>query len=287
MYRLALCRRKGEKTIRTFVILVVCFCISESMMAGDSNSNLVDVLVSFRNGPDPKVMTPVYFLARDDKLHEIPNPDVAVHFWGPNWSDQIQWWGDKQGRPIHGHLRDSMRLKGLPITTNTTWLVPFRSIVVGAEEPRHLDEEEEGGSIIVNGHAVSTVNGVADEASIRAATPNMTDGERNRFRLQANQRAGLANAMKARQNNNQALPKQNAVAEYEKAQQAIKVLDSRLGRRSRLVAFAGVPGEVFILYADGNLSVPIRAGVIDEAEFKNAERTAKKLGRQNIRMNAR
>lgn len=273
--------------MRTTVLLLVFVLSSGFLFAQTNITTSTGCLVSFRDGPDPSGRTPVYFLATDGKLHRVMDEAAAIRFWGPQWTSRIQWWGDKQGRPTQGHLKDSVRVKGDPITTNTTWLAPFlNKLVVGAMHKDQPDDDDEVECIpiTINGNPVMTFNGVVDENSLRAATPDMTEEDRNRFRVQANQRAGLANQMKARVNNNLAVPKQNLTAEYERARQAIKEFDARLRRPSHLIAFYGVPGEVFLLFADGNLSIPIRNGVIDEAEFRAAVQAARKQQRMNLRL---
>jgi hypothetical protein len=79
-------------------------------------------LIAFISGPDPRGMTPVYYLGRDGALHPINTAAVATKWFGANWISQIRWCGDSQGQVLPQYAADFARPRGVPITELTTQL---------------------------------------------------------------------------------------------------------------------------------------------------------------------
>jgi len=80
------------------------------------------MLISFISQPDPEGITPVYYLGRGGHLHHIKSPAVAAKWFGPSWVSQIRWSGDSERRILPQYKVDFARLRGCPITEETTQL---------------------------------------------------------------------------------------------------------------------------------------------------------------------
>ena len=251
-------------------------------------------LVCFADAPGGRVKQPLYALGPEGKLYLVPTDQLAEHFWGPAWQKNVNWWGDKNGRPQGAHLADFMKPKGPAISAATTWLAPFvkkdQNVgglgVAGAQR-----EKDDFGpyEIDVGFTRLNASNGrVVEDEAFLAATEKMTREEKEKFRVKADLEAQRTEAAKQNQRNWErsltGVSDQELKAKYKETTKAIAAFEAALGRKSHLTAFIDRPGVASMIYVGGTLHIAVRNGVIDRAEYEAIRRSAGILEKDRRRM---
>ena len=251
-------------------------------------------LICFADAPGGRVKQPLYVLGPDGKLYSVPTDQIAEHFWGPAWQKNVNWWGDKNGRPQGAHLADFMKPKGPAISAATSWLAPHVQKVRPPNDPiptRGPGEEDDDGpyDIRVGEHRLHASFGrVETDHAYHSAVENMTPDEEQQFRNKADwaarQAQGIVQAQRQWADALEGVPAPVLKQKYEETVKAIATLEASLGRKSHLIAFSDHPGVATMMYVGGSMDIAVRNGIIDRAEYDAMRRSADKLEKHGRRM---